>query len=116
MALGSDQGNPTCPMDRLQSADFTPEQQAIKHPVLKRLMDPLNAIEQEIVWTRLYDGARTWADAATIVVAHPARAQRCAVSSSNSKTLSSSVVRHRNAAQLPPPRCPVPRTAEHPGL
>ena len=66
VALGSDQGNPTCPMDRLQSADFTPEQQAIKHPVLKRLMDPLNAIEQEIVWTRLYDGARTWADAATM--------------------------------------------------
>ena len=66
VALGGDEGNPTCPMDRLQSADFTPEQQPINHPVLKRLMDPLSAIEQEIVWTRLYDGARTWADAATM--------------------------------------------------
>ena len=66
VALGSDSGNPTSPMDRLQSDDFTPEQQPIQHPVLKRLMDPLSVIEQEIVWTRLYDGARTWADAATM--------------------------------------------------
>ena len=27
-------------------------------------MDPLTSIEQEIVWTRFYDGTRNWEDAA----------------------------------------------------
>jgi hypothetical protein len=66
VSLGSGEDSPPRLMDGLQSADFTPEQQPITHPVLKRLMDPLTPIEREIVWARHYDGARTWADAATM--------------------------------------------------
>lgn len=57
-------GDPTTPMDRLQAAEFTPKRQPITHPVLKRVLEPLSPIEQEIVMARFCDGARTWADAA----------------------------------------------------
>lgn len=66
VALGSDGGSPARPMDRLQAAEFIPEREPITHPVLKRVLDPLAPIEQEIVMARFCDGARTWADAATM--------------------------------------------------
>lgn len=56
----------TSPLDRLTAAEFTSAQQPVTHPVLKRLMEPLSPNEQEIVWARYHDGARTWADAATM--------------------------------------------------
>lgn len=57
---------PACPMDRLQASEYTSERQLITNPVLKRIMDALTPIEREIVWARHHDGARTWADAATM--------------------------------------------------
>lgn len=57
---------PSRPMDRLTAPEFTSERQPITHPVLRRLMAPLTDIEQEIVWAKHHDGARTWADAATM--------------------------------------------------
>ena len=53
-------------MDRLQASEYTSERQLITNPVLKRIMDALTPIEREIVWARHHDGARTWADAATM--------------------------------------------------
>jgi hypothetical protein len=72
VALDSDGDSPTCPMDRLQASDFIPEREPITHPALKRVLEPLAPIEQEIVMARFCDGARTWADAA-IMSGRPAR-------------------------------------------
>ncbi|GAY19299.1 hypothetical protein [Mycobacterium sp. shizuoka-1] len=63
-AHDSDGDTPTTPMDRLRASEFTPKRQPIAHPVLKRVLEPLSPIEQEIVMARFCDGARTWADAA----------------------------------------------------
>jgi len=63
---GGDGDSPACPMDRLQADEYTSERQPITNPVLKRVMDPLAPLEREIVWARHHDGARTWADAATM--------------------------------------------------
>lgn len=54
------------PMDRLRAPEFSPERQPVSHPVLRRVMGSLSEIEQEIVWTRHHDGARSWADAAVM--------------------------------------------------
>jgi hypothetical protein len=66
VAPDSDGDTPTCPMDRLKASEFTSVRQPITHPVLKRVLDPLAPIEREIVWAKHHDGARTWADAATM--------------------------------------------------
>ncbi|MGJ6127266.1 hypothetical protein QN239_32325 [Mycolicibacterium sp. Y3] len=63
-AHDGDGDTPTTPMDRLQASEFTPKRQPITHPILKRVLEPLSPIEQEIVMARFCDGARTWADAA----------------------------------------------------
>jgi hypothetical protein len=57
-------GSTTSYRENLPAKQSTPPPTPITHPVLKRLMDPLSAIDQEIVWTRFYDGARTWEEAA----------------------------------------------------
>ena len=61
-----DGDTPSRPMDRLTAPEFTAERQPVTHPVLRRLMATLTDIEQEIVWAKHHDGARTWADAATM--------------------------------------------------
>lgn len=48
--------------DTLPGPDITAP--AVSDPVLQRLMAPFTPIEQEIVWVRYYDGARSWAEAA----------------------------------------------------
>jgi len=64
-------GATTGALDQLAAPEFTSAQQPVTHPVLKRLMEPLSPIEQEIVWARHHDGARTWADAATMCGRQP---------------------------------------------
>ncbi|WP_459958488.1 hypothetical protein [Mycobacterium avium] len=67
LATADDDGDPPSrPMDRLTAPEFISERQPVTHPVLRRLMAPLTDIEQEIVWAKHHDGARTWADAATM--------------------------------------------------
>lgn len=67
VAIADHEGDtPSRPMDRLTAPEFTSERQPVTHPVLRRLMAPLTDIEQETVWAKHHDGARTWADAATM--------------------------------------------------
>jgi hypothetical protein len=78
---------PSRPMDRLRATEFTSEQQPITHPVLKRLLDPLTPVEREIVWAKHHDGARTWADAATM----------CGRPTSEGETVRRKVLKLKNA-------------------